>query len=435
VPIVSTPVRTDYSMTASPGRPVPVAVRASGCVIEDADGNRYLDACGGAMVMLLGHSHPRIVEALRRQAEQIAFTYRFSFGNEPMLELADRIARIAPGDLEWCFFNSSGSEANESALHLAVLYWEQLGRAGKVEFLSRVTSYHGSTMGALSLSGSRWRAPFELLLRKYAVVPNSETAAEGAAALESAILSRGAGHVAAFVVEPVTGSSGAAVPLPDGYLAAVREVCDRHEVLLVADEVITGFGRTGRWFGVEHFGAVPDVITFGKGIGGGMIPLSGMVASRRIREVVETSPSGFSYGHTFSGNPLGCAVGCEVIDIIAQEGLLEAAETRGELLAARLDELRLRHPVMHAVRGLGLLRGIELRQADGSRFPAAMGLCSRVSAEAKRRGLMIYSCPTPVGTEQMDALLLAPPLVISESEIDEVAQLLDASLTAVEAAL
>jgi len=435
VPIVSAPVRTDYSMTASPGKPVPVAVRASGCVIEDADGNRYLDACGGAMVMLLGHSHPRIVEALRRQAEQIAFTYRFSFGNEPMLELADRIARIAPGDLEWCFFNSSGSEANESALHLAVLYWEQLGRAGKVEFLSRVTSYHGSTMGALSLSGSRWRAPFELLLRKYAVVPNSDTAAEGAAALESAILSRGAEHVAAFVVEPVTGSSGAAVPLPDGYLAAVREVCDRHDVLLVADEVITAFGRTGRWFAVEHFGAVPDVITFGKGIGGGVIPLSGMVASRRVREVVETSPSGFSYGHTFSGNPLGCAVGCEVIDTIAQEGLLEAAEAKGEVLAARLDELRLRHPIMHAVRGLGLLRGIELRQADGSRFPAAMGLCSRVSAEAKRRGLMIYSCPTPVGTEQMDALLLAPPLIISESEIDEVAQLLDASLAAVEAAL
>ncbi len=244
-----------------------------------------------------------------------------------MLELAERIAGIAPGDLEWCFFNSSGSEANESALHLAVLYWELQGKSGKVEFLSRVTSYHGSTMGALSLSGSRWRAPFELLLRKYAVVPNSATAEEGAAALESAILSRGAEHVAAFVVEPVTGSSGAAVPLPDGYLAAVREVCDRHEVLLVADEVITGFGRTGRWFGVEHFGAVPDVITFGKGIGGGIVPLSGMVAARRLREVIETSPSGFSYGHTFSGNPLACAVGCEVIDVIEQEGLLDAAVT------------------------------------------------------------------------------------------------------------
>jgi adenosylmethionine-8-amino-7-oxononanoate aminotransferase len=166
-----------------------------------------------------------------------------------------------------------------------------------------------------------------------------------------------------------------------------------------------------------------------------VIPLSGMVASRRVREVVETSPSGFSYGHTFSGNPLGCAVGCEVIDIIEQEGLLEAAETKGELLAARLDELRLRHPVMHAVRGLGLLRGIELRRPDGARFPAEMGLCSRASAEAKRRGLMIYSCPTPVGIEQMDALLLAPPLIVSEPEIDEIAHLLDGTLDAVEAAL
>jgi adenosylmethionine-8-amino-7-oxononanoate aminotransferase len=432
---VSAPVRTDYSMTASPGRRLPMAVRASGCIIEDEDGKRYLDACGGAMVMLLGHGHPRLVEALRRQAERIAFTYRFSFRNEPMLDLAERIAGIAPGDLEWCFFNSSGSEANESALHLAVLYWELQGKSGKVEFLSRVTSYHGSTMGALSLSGSRWRAPFELLLRKYAVVPNSATAEEGAAALEAAILSRGAEHVAAFVVEPVTGSSGAAVPLPDGYLAAVRDVCDRYEVLLVADEVITGFGRTGRWFGVEHFGAVPDVITFGKGIGGGIVPLSGMVASRRLREVIETSPSGFSYGHTFSGNPLGCAVGCEVIDVIEQEGLLDAATARGEQLHARLEEIDRRHPVVADLRGLGLLRGIELRRPDGGRFPAAAGVSGLVSAEAKRRGLMIYSCPTPVGNEHMDALLLAPPLIVSEQEIDDVAELLDGALGAVEGAL
>ncbi len=432
---MSAPARTDYSMTANPGRRLPVAVRAGGCVIEDADGTRYLDACGGAMVMLLGHGHPRVVEAVQRQAEQLAFTYRFSFRNEPMLDLAERIARIAPGDLEWCFFNSSGSEANESALHLAVLYWELLGKSGKVEFLSRVTSYHGSTMGALSLSGSRWRAPFELLLRKYAVVPNADTAEEGAAALEAAIQSRGAEHVAAFVVEPVTGSSGAAVPLPDGYLQAVRDVCDRYEVLLVADEVITGFGRTGRWFGVEHFGAVPDVITFGKGIGGGVVPLSGMVAGRRLREVVETSPSGFSYGHTFSGNPLGCAVGCAVIDAIEQDGLLEAAEARGEQLRARLLELADRHPVIADVRGLGLLRGIELRRPGGGRFGADAGVSGLVSAEAKRRGLMIYACPTPVGNEHMDALLLAPPLIVSESEIDQIAELLDATLEAVEGTL
>ena len=215
---MKTEPRTDYSMTA--GEALPIAVRAEGCWIEDSDGRRYLDACGGAMVMLLGHNHPRVIEALNAQSRELSFIYRFSFRNEPMLELAERIAEIAPGELEWCFFNSSGSEANESAMHLSVLYWELLGKPGKTEFLSRATSYHGSTLGALSLSGSRWRAPFEPLLHKYAAVPNSTTAEEGAAELEAAIMSRGADHVAAFMIEPVTGSSGAAVDLPDGYLAA-----------------------------------------------------------------------------------------------------------------------------------------------------------------------------------------------------------------------
>ena len=425
----------DYSMTASPGRILPRADRASGCYIE-ADGRRYLDACGGAMVMLLGHAHPRLVAALERQARELSFTYRFSFRNQPMVDLARRVAEVAPGDLEWCFFNSSGSEANESAVHLAVLYWELLGKPGKIEFLSRVTSYHGSTMGALSLSGSRWRAPFELLLQKYAVVPNADTAEEGAAALEAAIQARGAEHVAAFVVEAVTGSSGAAVDLPEGYLQAVREVCDSYEVLLIVDEVITAFGRTGRWFAVEHFGALPDVITFGKGIGGGVIPLSGMVATRRIREVIETSPNGFSYGHTFSGYPLGCAVGCEVIDIVRDEGLVEAAAERGARLRAGLDAIAADHTLLWEVRGRGLLQGMELRDpATAERFAAEANLTGRLTAAARERGLMIYGCPTPVGNQHMDAVLLAPPLIISDQEIDELLEKLREAVAAVERTL
>ena len=423
--------RDDYSMTA--GEVLPVAVRARGCVIETADGSRYLDACGGAMVMLLGHGHPRIVEALRRQSGELNFSYRFSFRNPPMLELAERIARVAPGDLEWCFFNSSGSEANESAMHLAVLYWELLDRPGKIEFLSRATSYHGSTLGALSLSGSRWRAPFEPLLHKYAAVPNSSTAEQGAAELEAAILSRGADHVAAFFLEPLTGSSGAAVELPEGYLAAVREVCDRHRVLLVADEIISGFGRSGRWFGVEHYGAVPDVITFGKGIGGGVVPLSGMVATRAIREVVGTSPNGFSYGHTFSGYPLGCAVGCAVVDTIEQDGLVEVAARRGEQIRSALAAMRRRHPLMHELRGRGLLQGIELRHpATGERFEAAERISGRVAGAARERGLMIYSCPTPIVNRTMDAVMLAPPLIIGDAEVDEMLEKLEQAVDSVE---
>jgi len=309
-------------------------------------------------------------------------------------------------------------------------------KPAKIEFLSRVTSYHGSTLGALSLSGSRWRAPFESLLHKYAAVPNAETAEQGAAELEAAILSRGADHVAAFIVEPVTGSSGAAVDLPEGYLRAVREACDRHQVLLVADEVITGFGRTGRWFGVDHHGAVPDVITFGKGIGGGAVPLSGMVASRRIREVVGNAPNGFSYGHTFSGYPLGCAVGCAVIDTIEQDGLVAEAARKGDVLRAGLEQIAQRHPMMHALRGRGLLQGIELRHPQtGERFAASERISGRVAAAAREHGVMIYSCPTPVLNQHMDAVMVAPPLIISDAELDEALAGVDAALAAVEPTL
>jgi adenosylmethionine-8-amino-7-oxononanoate aminotransferase len=426
--------RVDYSMTA--GEALPVAVRGAGCRIETADGRSYLDACGGAMVMLLGHCHPRVVEALARQSQQLNYTYRFSFRNEPMLELAERVRRVAPGELEWCFFNSSGSEANESAMHLAVLYWELCGKPAKLDFLSRVTSYHGSTLGALSLSGSRWRAPFEPLLHKYAAVPNSLTAEEGAAELEAAILSRGADHIAAFILEPVTGSSGAAVELPPGYLQAVRDVSDLYDVLLIADEINTEFGRTGSWFAVEHDGALPDIVTFGKGIGGGVIPLSGMVATRTVREVVGSAPSGFSYGHTFSGYPLGCAVGCAVIDTIEDEGLVDGAAEKGERIRAELERMASAHPMMAALRGRGLLQGIELRNpATGERFAESERISGRVARAARERGLMIYSCPTPILNRHMDAVMVAPPLIISDAEIDEMLEKLEASIGAVESAL
>jgi adenosylmethionine-8-amino-7-oxononanoate aminotransferase len=431
---MKTEPRADYSMTA--GEVLPVAVRAEGCWIEDSEGRRYLDACGGAMVMLLGHNHPALIEAMAAQSRELSFIYRFSFRNEPMLELAERIADVAPGELEWCFFNSSGSEANESAMHLSVLYWELLGKPGKTEFLSRATSYHGSTLGALSLSGSRWRAPFEPLLHKYAAVPNSTTAEEGAAELEAAIMSRGADHIAAFMIEPVTGSSGAAVDLPDGYLAAVREVCDRYEVLLIADEIVSGFGRTGEWFAVQHHGATPDVISFGKAIGGGVLPLSGMIASRQIREVVGTSPTGFSYGHTFSGYPLGCAVGCAVLDVIEQEGLIEEARRKGARLRTGLEEIAGRHPSVSALRGRGMLQGIELQDpATGDRFDASRKISYKLSGLARDRDLMIYSCPTPVLNRMMDAVLLAPPLIITDAELDIVLERLDDAFGAFERAL
>ena len=336
---------SDFSLTATPGLVLPVAVRASGARIWDSDGRSWLDACGGAMVMSLGHCHPRLVERVKRQVETISFTYRFSFSNEPMVELAGQLREIAPMDDAWCFFNSSGSESVESAIHLALLYWQYRGQGTKTDLISRIPGYHGSTLGALSLSGSRWRKAFEPVLEKYPCVPAPNADIRGrrsaadetewaAGAIEDVILQRGAEHIAAVFLEPITGASGAAVVPPDGYLARVREICDRHDVLLICDETITAFGRTGSWFAVDHWGVVPDVITYAKGVTSGIVPFSGMLASGEIKRVFEASDTGFPWGHTFSGYPLGCAVASEVIKIIQDEGLIAEAQRKGALLRA-----------------------------------------------------------------------------------------------------
>ena len=294
-----------------------------------------------------------------------------------MLDLAERVRRVAPGDLDWCFFNSSGSEANESAMHLAVLYWELQGKPGQDRLpVARHQLPRLDTGSVVALWIALARAVRAAACRSTRAYPTRTTAEEGAAALEAAIQSRGADHVAAFVVEPMTGSSGAAVDLPDGYLRAVREVCDRHDVLLIADEIVTGFGRTGKWFASEHFGATPDVITFGKGHRRRRDPALGNGGDQSdTRSDGSESPTGFSYGHTFSGYPLGCAVGCEVIDIVEDEGLVQASEQKGARLRGMLEELQGRHPIMHALRGRGLLQGVELRYRGGEPIRASRTGC------------------------------------------------------------
>lgn len=426
---VSTMAATaDYSLTANPGRALPVAVRAEGCRIWTADGREFIDACGGAMVMSLGHRHPRLIEALKRQADEITFTYRFAFSNEPMLELADLIREVSPLDRSWSFFNSSGSESVESAIHLSLLYWQLRGRPSKVELISRYPSYHGSTLGALGLSGSKWRSPFELVLAKNAVAqtPNADIRARRTPAeelefavgeLEDAIARRGAEHVAAVFLEPISGASAAAVVPPDGYLERVREVCDRYEVLMICDETITGFGRTGTWFGVDHWNVKPDVLTFAKGVTSGVVPFSGMVVAGNIADVFVASEHGFPVGHTFSGYPLGCAVGAELIRTIRDEGLLANAQAMGARLRAGLDQIALASPHIGQVRGLGLLQGIELVQDRESLEPLP-GASLRVTDAARSNGLMIYSCPTPFGRRVIESIMLAPPLTITPADVD-----------------
>jgi adenosylmethionine-8-amino-7-oxononanoate aminotransferase len=431
---------SDFSLTATPGLVLPVAVRASGARIWDSDGRSWLDACGGAMVMSLGHCHPRLVERVKQQVETISFTYRFSFSNEPMVELAGQLREIAPMDDAWCFFNSSGSESVESAIHLALLYWQYRGQGTKTDLISRIPSFHGSTLGALSLSGSRWRKAFEPVLEKYPCVPAPNADIRGrrsaadetewaAGAIEDVILQRGSEHIAAVFLEPITGASGAAVVPPDGYLARVREICDRHDVLLICDETITAFGRTGSWFAVDHFGVVPDVITYAKGVTSGIVPFSGMLASGEIKRVFEASDAGFPWGHTFSGYPLGCAVASEVIKIIQDEGLIAEAQRKGALLRRRLEEVTADSPIVAQVRGMGLLQGVELVSDRDTLEPLAGGAAT-ITRACRERGLMVYSCPTPIGRTTVQAIMLAPPLVISDAEIEEACAIVGEAIAA-----
>ena len=433
--------RADFSLTASPGSLLEVAANASGARILDEDGRSYIDACGGAMVMSLGHCHPRLVEVVQRQVAELSFTYRFSFRNGPMLELAEELRSISPLDDTWCFFNSSGSESVESAIQLALRYWQLRGKPAKTDLISRWPSFHGSTLGALSLSGSKWRAFYEPLLGKYPVapVPNAdirrrrppaEETAWAIAELEDEIARRGPQNVAAVVIEPVTGASGAAIAPPAGYIAELRRVCDRHDVLLVFDETITAFGRTGEWFAACHWPeATPDIITFAKGVTSGIVPFSGVLVSGAVAELFEQSPEGFPYGHTFSGYPLGCAVAAEAIRVIRDEDLVAESRRKGAQLRARLDELAAVSPRIGDVRGLGLLQGIELVR-DRKTLAPPPGAASRLVAACRERGLMVYACATPLGATTIEAIMLAPPLTITDAELDEVVAILAESLAA-----
>jgi adenosylmethionine-8-amino-7-oxononanoate aminotransferase len=422
----------DYSLTASPGRTLPVAVRGAGLRIWDREGVEWLDACGGAMVMSLGHCHPRLVEVVRRQAAELSFAYRFSFSNEPLVELAALLREVAPMERGWGFFNSSGSESVEAAINLAVLYWQHHGKPSKLEFISRYPSFHGSTLGALGLSGSRWRQAFELMLEKNAIAqaPGADIRARrspeaelefGLEQMEEAIASRGADHVAGVFLEPISGASAAAVVPPDGYLEGVRELCDRYDVLMICDETITAFGRTGAWFGVDHWDVKPDVVTFAKGISSGMTPMSGMAVAGHIGDVFAATPDGFPCGHTFSGNPLGCAVACEVIKIIREDDLVENARVMGERLRGGLEQIAAGSPHVGQVRGRGLLQGLELVTDLGSLEPLPGG-SGRLTEAARERNLMIYSCPTPLGRRTIEAVALAPPLMVTEADIDTICE-------------
>lgn len=414
----------------------PVAARASGATIWDAEGRAYLDAAGGAIVVGVGHGRESVASVMAEQAARVAYAHGTAFTSEPLERYATALATHLPLDEPAIYPVAGGSEAMESALKLVRAYHLARGETERWIVFARWGSYHGNTLGALDLSGRKpLRRPYEAWLGRFRHVsaaypyragqPGANAlgdAQELADELERAIEAAEPGTVAAFVAEPIVGATLAAAVPPDGYWPAIAEVCRRHGVLLVADEVMTGFGRTGRWFGVDHWGVRPDIVVGAKGATSGYFPFGFVAASGAVRDAV-VEGGGFVHGFTYSHHAVGAAVAGEVLRILEDERLVEASAAKGERLRALLDERLASHPNVGEIRGRGLLLGVELvaDRESHSPFPRAARVTEGIVRSARGRGLLLYSGTGLADGTNGDAIVLGPPFVVTDAELVAIA--------------
>jgi len=424
----------------------PVAVRAEGSTIWDSEGREYLDAAGGAIVVNVGHGRREIAAAMAEQAGRLAYAHGSTFTTEPLESYAAAVGRHLPMDGPAIYPVSGGSEAIETALKLARAYHIARGEKERWIVYSRWGSYHGNTLGALDLSGRKpLRRPYEGWLGRFRHVsaaypyragqPGSNALGTGddlAAELDDAFRAAVPGTVAAFVAEPIVGATLAAAVPPDDYWPKIAEVCQRHGVLLVADEVMTGFGRTGRWFGLDHWGVRPDLLVAAKGATSGYWPFGFVAASDEVHGAV-TGGSGFVHGFTYSHGPVAAAVANEVLRILEEEDLVAASATKGERLKAMLTSALGDHPAVGEIRGRGLLVGLEL-VADRERrapYPRASKVTEAVVRAARDRGVLLYSGTGNADGTNGDTILLGPPFVITDDEIARIVEVLAEVIPAV----
>ena len=423
--------------------PRPELDRAEGIYMWDTTGKRYIDGSSGAMVSNIGHSNPNVLAAMQKQMERGTFGYRLHFQTEASEKLAARAAALAPEGLNKVFFVSGGSEATESAMKLARQYALTCGEAQRYKVISRTPSYHGATLGALAVTGyAPMTAPFDPMMHAMPKIPaprayldvldptDPATGHHYAQMLEDKILEEGPQTCLAFMVEPVGGASTGALVPPAGYMKRIREICDQYGVLLIHDEVMSGGGRTGRFFAAEHWDVTPDIICLSKGFGGGYVPLGAVIARDDIVEAVLDN-GGFIHGHTYAGNPLACAAGLAVIDEIERENLTENSALMGDKLAENLRSLMQKYTIIGDVRGKGLLAAFELMSDRATKEPLPKGLnaYNRLVDIAYEKGLIIYSRRTRGGLAG-DHFLVCPPMITTEAQLGEITDLLDASLAA-----
>jgi adenosylmethionine-8-amino-7-oxononanoate aminotransferase len=411
--------------------------------VWDQDGKRYIDASSGPMVSNIGHSNPRVIAAMKEQMDAATFAYRLHFENDAAEELATLTASLMPDGLDRIFFTSGGSEAIETCLKLARQFAIANGEPERHKVVSMTPSYHGATLGCVAVTGMElFVDPFRPMLREMPKISAptcyldrdnlsaDERGVRYAEQLRGTIEEEGPESVLAFLMEPVGGASTGALVAPDSWHARVREICSEYGVLLIADEVMTGAGRTGRFLAVEHWNTRPDIIGMAKGFAAGYAPLGAVAARRDIVEAVLAN-GGFAHGYTYAGNPLACAAGNAVLREVLDQRLVDNATAMGSVLKGRLRGLMDRYSFVGDVRGKGLLLAFEL-VADRETMeplPVEINAYSELVEEAYRRGLIIYARRTRGGFKG-DHFMVCPPLIVSEAQIDEIMEILVASIDA-----
>ena len=422
----------------------PVAARGEGCYLYDTSGKQYLDASGGAAVSCLGHGDRTVIDAVKAQLDSLAYAHTGFLTSEPAEALADLLIEHAPGDLDRVYLVSGGSEAMEAALKLARQYFVEKGELKRGRLIARKQSYHGNTMGALSAGGNAWRrAQFGPLLidmshidpcYEYRLKRDNETPEEygqrAANLLEEELLRVGPENVMAFAAEPVVGATAGALTPAPGYFKRIREICDQYGILLILDEVMCGMGRTGSLFACEQDGVAPDILCIAKGLGAGYQPIGAMLCSREIYETIQNGTGFFQHGHTYLGHPTAAAAGVAVVTALLERQLVPRAKVQGEKLMSALQTRFGQHANVGDIRGRGLFLGVELVADRDTKaaFDPSRKIAAKIKTTAFDEGMICYPMSGTIDGQTGDHVLLAPPFIISDDQIDELVEKLAVSV-------
>ena len=411
-----------------------VAKGAQGAYIFDAQGKQYLDACGGAAVSCLGHAHPDVLAAMHRQIDQLAYAHTSFFTSDTVEQLAEQLTRTAPGDLNYAYFVSGGSEAVETALKLARQYFVEIGQPSRTKFIARKQSYHGNTLGALAVGGNEWRrrqfAPLLIDVIRVSACNEYRDRREDESQqqyttrllneMEQAILDAGPETIIGFCAETVVGATTGATPPTPGYLKGVRSLCDKYGILYIADEVMCGMGRTGTLHAFEQDDVIPDLVTIAKGLGGGYQPIGAVLASEKIVSALQAGSGLFQHGHTYICHATAASAALAVQQVIERDNLLDAVKQQGAYLQNALCEVLGDLPYVGDTRGRGLFAGVELVRDKESKTPfdPALKLHAAIKANCMARGLLVYPMGGTIDGQYGDHILIAPPFIITPSQLD-----------------